>query len=462
MKTDLFEEQLEVRASNRGPLADRMRPRSIEEFIGQDHLMGKGRILQRIIDGGEIPSMIFWGPPGCGKTSLARLLSMTPGYHFTFFSAVLSGVKEVREAIAEAEDHRRFHQRKSILFVDEIHRFNKAQQDAFLPHVESGLVSLIGATTENPSFELTSPLLSRCRVLTLSPLQGPEIVRILKAALTDPDRGLGQEPVRIPDEGLVGLAEHCQGDARVALNALELVVGIVKSREKEKPGSSNGRLVITQELLSEALQSKRLLYDRGGEEHYNIISAFIKSMRGSDPDAALYWLARMLQSGEEPHFILRRMIIFASEDVGNGDPQALGIATSALAAFDAVGLPEGWIPMAQAATYLAAAPKSNASYKGYVEARAAVERHGSLPVPLHLRNAPTPLMKQQHYGQGYLYPHDFEGGYVSQQYLPDQIKESAFYKPTDRGFEEAMRQRLAARRAVPPAEPKIRKQGQAS
>ena len=417
------------------PLAERMRPATLDELAGQRHLLGPGRIVREMIEGGGLHSLILWGPPGTGKTTLAHLIARASGAEFVAFSAVLSGVRELREIVADARERLRLDGRPTILFVDEIHRFNKAQQDAFLPHVEDGTIVLLGATTENPSFEVIAPLLSRTRVLVLEPLTPAEVRQVVERALRDPERGLGAEGLTASPEALDFLAEGAHGDARVALNALELAASLAHQRR---------RSVLDLALAEEALQQKALLYDKGGEEHYNVISAFIKSMRASDPDAAVYWLMRMLEAGEDPLFIARRMIIFAAEDVGNADPRALQVAVATKDAFHFVGLPEGRIPLAQAATYLATAPKSNASYRAMLAATAAVRTHGALPVPLALRNAPTPLMQGLGYGTGYAYPHDHEGAVVAQQCLPDALAGRRFYEPSDRGAEAAIRERMRA------------------
>ncbi len=413
------------------PLAERMRPRILDEFCGQQHLLGPGKALRVMIETDRISSLIFWGPPGCGKTTLAHIVAHATGSRFVFFSAIMAGVKEIREIFKEAEDEAAKGNR-TILFVDEIHRFNKAQQDAFLPAVEKGLVTIIGATTENPSFEVIAPLLSRCRVLRLKQLEPAELANLIRSALADTERGLGSLGLAIGDEALEFLAEAAQGDARKALNTLEVAAQL--------RGPEGG--IITLEVMQEALQQKALLYDKGGEEHYNVISAFIKSIRGSDPDAALYWLARMLEAGEDPLFILRRMIILASEDIGNADPRALQMAVSSLQAFQMVGMPEGRIILGQAVTYLATAPKSNASYTGIDAALSEVRKSGALEVPLHIRNAPTKLMKEMGYHKGYQYAHDFEGGYVQQDYLPEKLKGKKFYDPKGHGYEKNILERM--------------------
>jgi putative ATPase len=426
----LFDGADESRESS-APLAERMRPRSIAEFVGQEHLLGDGKLLRMMIESDALSSFIFWGPPGSGKTTLARVIANATKSHFIFFSAILSGIKEIREIVKEAQDQWRYQGKKTILFVDEIHRFNKSQQDAFLPHVEKGLFTIIGATTENPSFEVIAPLLSRCKVLVLNPLGKKALQIILKAALDDEERGLGRMNLTIMDEALTALAEYSGGDARIALNTLETSARLLSGKAIDLPA------------VQEAIQQKPLLYDKGGEEHYNVISAFIKSMRGSDPNAALYWLARMLEAGEDPLFIIRRMVILASEDIGNADPRALQLAVSALQAFQLTGMPEGRIILAQAVTYLATAPKSNASYTAIDAAFAEVRSSGSLPVPLHIRNAPTKLMKDLGYGSGYRYGHDYEGGYAEQDYLPESIKGRQFYTPKGLGYEKTIIERMS-------------------
>jgi len=437
--TDLFTAHGERERRRQAPLAERMRPATLDEFVGQDHLLGPGRIVREMLESGRLHSLILWGPPGTGKTTLAHLLARAAQAEFVAFSAVLSGVKELREIIAAAAERQRLHGRATILFVDEIHRFNKAQQDAFLPHVENGTIVLLGATTENPSFEVIAPLLSRTRVLVLESLDDAAIALLLDRALADPERGLGALNLMLAEAARGFLAGRAHGDARVALGALELAASLARQR---------GTRTLDLALVEEALQQKALRYDKGGEEHYNVISAFIKSMRASDPDATVYWLMRMLEAGEDPLFVARRMIIFAAEDVGNADPRALQVAVAAKDAYHFVGHPEGRIPLAQAATYLATAPKSNASYRAMLAAAEAVQRHGALPVPLALRNAPTPLMKGLGYGAHYRYPHDYEGGVVAQQCLPDRLADATFYTPSDRGDEAAIRARMAAARTA--------------
>jgi putative ATPase len=431
---ELFDSPPAKARSGPAPLAERMRPATLDEFIGQQHLLGPGKLLRETANAGELRSLILWGPPGSGKTTLAQILARSGGAECVAFSAVSSGVKELKKVIEEAE---RLHRlgKPTVLFVDEIHHFNKAQQDTFLPHVERGIIVLIGATTENPSFEVIAPLLSRCQVLVLQPLSPEEIGGIVDRALADSKRGIGGQGLRLTPEAKEFLVEQSQGDARVALNALETAAALVR-RDKNKKNE------IDLAPIQEALQKKALLYDKAGGEHYNVISAFIKSMRGSDPDAALYWLMRMIEAGEDPLFIARRMIIFAAEDIGNADPQALQVAVAAKEAVHFVGLPEGRIPLAQATTYLATAPKSNASYKAMLAANKDVQERGALPVPLHLRNAPTELMEKLGYGKGYRYAHNFLGHIVEQEHLPDALKGRRYYSPSDSGHEKAIKERM--------------------
>ena len=433
---DLFERQ----ADTGSPLADRMRPNRIEDVVGQAHLLGDGHILARAIRADRIPSMILWGPPGTGKTTLAHVIANETNSIFVPFSAVLGGVPELRKLIAAAKEQKNYYGKKTILFVDEIHRFNKAQQDALLPHVENGTVTLVGATTENPSFAVNSALLSRSRVFDLQPLEAGDLRKLLERALADEEHGVGHVPHTVDDDALAAISQNARGDARRALSALELASDFAQSA---------GVDAVTVAIVQEALATQTLLYDKSGEEHYNVISAFIKSMRGSDPDAAVYWLMRMLEAGEDPLFVLRRMLIFASEDVGNADPRALEVAVSADAAFRRLGMPEGIFPIAQCCTYLASAPKSNASYKAWTMARADVREFGALPVPLKHRNAPTEAMKSWGYGEGGRNPHD-EGGYSEgETYLPEQLVGRQYYRPTDRGFEARIRERLGELRATP-------------
>ncbi|MGB5694332.1 MAG: replication-associated recombination protein A [Polyangiales bacterium] len=433
---DLFERRAEASS----PLADRIRPSRLEDVVGQGHLLGDGHILARAIRADRIPSMILWGPPGTGKTTLAHVIAHETNAIFVPFSAVLGGVPELRKIIATAKEQKSYYGKKTILFVDEIHRFNKAQQDALLPHVENGTVTLIGATTENPSFAVNSALLSRTRVFDLKPIGPEDLRRLLERALADTERGIGNAPHAVHEEALAALSQNAQGDARRALSALELACDFAQSAGIE---------AVTAAIVQEALASQTLLYDKSGEEHYNVISAFIKSMRGSDPDASVYWLMRMIEAGEDPRFILRRMLIFASEDIGNADPRALEVAVSADAAFQRLGMPEGMFPIAQCCTYLASAPKSNASYKAWKMAQADVRERGALPVPLKLRNAPTEAMADWGYGEGYRYPHDESGFSPGETYLPDELVDRRYYRPTDRGFERRIRERLNEIRATP-------------
>jgi putative ATPase len=413
------------RARTDRPLADRMRPRSLDEVAGQEHLLGPNKLLSQMAATGRLHSLILWGPPGTGKTTIANLLARESSYRFVAISAGMAGIADLRAVVEEALALQATEGKRTALFVDEIHRWNRAQQDAFLPHVESGLVTLIGATTENPSFEIIAPLLSRARVVVLQALTEDQIAALLKRAVSDVERGLGSMRIEIEESALSELSRLGSGDARRALNTLEIAATLA---------ADSGGATILPDHVREAAQHKTLLYDRAGEEHYNVISAFIKSMRGSDADAALYWLMRMLEAGEEALFI------FASEDVGNADPRGLQIAVAVKQAVEFVGLPEAMIVLAHGVTYLASAPKSNASYRAMNQARADAVALGALPVPKHLRNAPTVLMKQMGYGHDYRYPHDFENASVEQQYLPDRLIGKKYYNPTSRGYEARIRQ----------------------
>jgi putative ATPase len=416
------------------PLAERMRPRTLDDFVGQEMLLGPGRPLRQAIEQDRIQSLILWGPPGTGKTTLARLVARLTRARFISFSAVLSGIKEIRAVMTEAEEARRRRGTRTLLFVDEIHRFNKAQQDAFLPRVEAGDIVLIGATTENPSFEVNSALLSRSKVYVLQPLDQEAIVTILERALADRERGLGALDLKVDAEALGAIARYANGDARVALNLLEMA------------SAASAGSQIDAARIADLAQSRALLYDKSGEEHYNLISALHKSMRNSDPDAAVYWLARMLEAGEDPLYVARRLVRFASEDIGNADPQALSVAVAAKDAVHFIGMPEGNTALAQAAIYLATAPKSNAVYRAYLDAAAAAVREVAEPVPLHLRNAPTRLMKDLEYGKGYQYAHNEPDGIAEMECLPPAHRKRVFYDPVNRGREAAVRKWLEERR----------------
>ncbi|MBA4418024.1 MAG: AAA family ATPase [Syntrophus sp. (in: bacteria)] len=425
---DLFGNITPDRNSSRKPLADRMRPRNLDDFVGQEHILGQGKLLKRLLEKGDIPSLILWGPSGVGKTTLGWLIGRYMKVPFISLSAVNIGIKEVKEAIQKSK------LQKIILFIDEFHRFNKLQQDTFLPHVENGDIILIGATTENPSFEIISPLLSRMRVLTLNPLTHEEIATILKRALRE-DAELMASALKVEEEVVGEMAQLSNGDARRALNLLDVCHKMVKEAGEKD-------LIIDHAIVREAYQRNVAVYDKKGEMHYDLISALHKSMRGSDPDAALYWLARMIEGGEDPLYILRRMVRFASEDVGNADPHALTMTMAAMEAFRFVGPPEGHLAMAQACVYLTLCEKSNAVYTAYNRVLRDVKSLPEYPVPMHIRNAPTKLMKDMGYGHDYLYPHDYEGALVKQAYLPEELKDKRYYRPTNRGYEKQLKEFL--------------------
>ncbi len=430
----LFEHRSEEVLASSAPLAARMRPRTFDEFIGQQHIVDPDRVLRKAIEADRIPSMILWGPPGTGKTTLATLIARHTRSAFSQVSAVTSGVADLRRIVKEAKDALGMHGRRTILFVDEIHRFNKAQQDVILPHVEDGTVVLIGATTENPSFEVISPLLSRSRVFTLNSLTDDQVEGIVRSALEDPDRGLGADSPEIGDEALEALVRLSNGDARSALNALELAASTAVD--------SAGRSVIDTATVEDAMQRKALMYDKAGEQHYDTISAFIKSVRGSDPDAAVYWLGRMIEAGEDPMYVARRLVVLAAEDIGMADPNALTVAVSAQQAAHFIGMPEGRIPLAEATVYLATAPKSNSAYVAIDKAIEDARHSRNDPVPLHLRNAVTGLMKSQGYGEGYKYAHDYADHFAPDENLPENLKGRRYYEPTDQGYESQVAERL--------------------
>jgi putative ATPase len=418
------------------PLADRMRPRTLDEFVGQEHLVAIGKPLRTQIERDDTGSLIFWGPPGTGKTTLAQIIAHMTKATFIEFSAVLTGIKEIKQVMADAERGRQYGTR-TIVFIDEIHRFNKAQQDAFLPHVEKGNIRLIGATTENPSFEIISALLSRSRVYVLKPLAEEQIVLLLKRAIEDEPRGLGALKLRASDEVLTRIASYSSGDARSAYNVLEVAATLAREHDRKEVGAE-----ITTENVQDALQKRVLLYDKGGEEHYNLISALHKSVRNSDPDAAIYWLGRMLEAGEDPLYIARRVVRMAVEDIGLADPSALALCMAARDAVDFIGMPEGNLALAQAVVYLSVTPKSNALYTAYSAVLKDVEGTAAESVPLHLRNAPTGLMKGMGYGAGYQYAHDLEGKVADMQCLPDNLRDRIYYRPTEEGIEKRIRERL--------------------
>lgn len=439
MSMDLFEAHRKEHLVSRAPLATRVRPRTLDELVGQEHVVGQGTLLRRAIEADKLSSLILWGPPGTGKTTLARIIANSTKAHFAAVSAVTSGVADLRAAIKEAGDRLGMHGQRTVLFVDEIHRFNRGQQDAILPHVEDGTVILIGATTENPSFEVNSPLLSRSRVVVLRPLTDDQIRTLVVRALGDRERGLGDQNLSITEDALDLLVNFANGDARFALNTLEFAA----------TGTGYGeRPEITVDLVREAAQRRAATYDKGGEDHFDTISALHKTLRGSDPDASLYWLARMLERGDDPLYVARRLVRFASEDVGLADPQALTLAMAAQGAVHFLGLPEGALALAQLTVYLALAPKSNAVYVAYKGAQADVAETRNDPVPLHLRNAATGLMKAEGYGRGYKYAHDHEGGVVAQQNLPENLTGRRYYQPTARGLEAELQNRLQRIRAV--------------
>ncbi len=434
---DMFEHQSEKQKGEEAPLAARMRPATFHDFVGQEHLIGEEHVLRKAIEAGQLPSVILWGPPGSGKTTLAYIIANSTDSHFSPVSAVSAGVADLRRIIEEAKERRKLYQQKTILFIDEIHRFNKAQQDAVLPFVEDGTITLIGATTENPSFEVISPLLSRCQVLTLNPLTENEIKIIILRALRDKLKGLGALNIELDRDAMVHLLTMSNNDARVALNALEIAA-------LTTPPDDDGKRRISLPTIEDAIQHRALRYDKAGEQHYDIISALHKSMRGSDPDASLYWLARMLEAGEDPLYIARRLVRFASEDVGMADPQALVIAMAAQQAVHFIGMPEGNLALAEAAVYLATAPKSNSLYQAYSQIQEEIKQGANESVPLHLRNPVTPLMTDIGYGKGYKYAHDYPGHFVQQQNLPDALQGKHYYTPSDQGYEKQVAARLKA------------------
>ncbi|PKB65193.1 MAG: AAA family ATPase [SAR202 cluster bacterium Io17-Chloro-G2] len=431
----LFEHDRRRRAGEEAPLAERMRPSNFDDFVGQQHVVGAERVLRKALEAGRLPSFILWGPPGTGKTTLARLVAQASNANFAPVSAVTSGVADLRRIVGEARDNQAMLQQKTILFVDEIHRFNKSQQDVILPHVEDGTVIFIGATTENPSFEVIAPLLSRCRVFTLESLSPEEVEEIVRRALSQQETGLGKLAAELDPDALEQLVNIANGDARVALNALETAVFATKP-------DAQGRRRIDLETISDALQRRSPMYDKAGEGHYDTISAFIKSVRGSSPDGALYWLARMIEAGEDPMFLARRLVILAAEDIGLAQPEALAVAVAAQQAVHFLGMPEGRIPLAEATVYLATAPKSNSAYMALELALDDVRKRSNEPVPLHLRNAVTGLMRDRGYGKDYRYSHDYEGHFVQQEFLPPSLKDRRYYKPGEEGAEKEIQERL--------------------
>jgi len=434
---DMFEYQFEKQKEKEMPLAARMRPRTFDEFVGQEHLVGRKRVLRKAIEADKLPSIILWGPTGSGKTTLAYIIANTTNSHFSPVSAVSAGVNDLRRIIEEARERRRVYQQRTILFIDEIHRFNKAQQDAILPFVENGTITLIGATTENPSFEVISPLLSRCQVFPLKPLTESEILVIISRALMDSLRGLGRLNIELDEDALSHLITMSNNDARIALNALEMAA-------LTTPPDADGKRRVSLTTIEDAVRHRALKYDKAGEEHFDIISALHKSMRGSDPDASLYWLARMLEAGEDPLYIARRVVRFASEDIGMADPQALVVAMAAQQAVHFIGMPEGNLALAEAVVYMATAPKSNSLYQAYSRVQEDIKKGSVEPVPLHLRNPVTPLMEDMGYGKGYKYAHDYPEHFVEQQNLPDSIQGKRYYAPSDQGYEKQVIARLKA------------------
>jgi len=432
---DMFERRRRQQLEQEAPLAARMRPGNFDEFVGQEHLVGEGRVLRKSIEADQLPSIVLWGAPGSGKTTLAYIIANMTKSHFSPVSAVSSGVADLRRIVGEAKERRGMYQQRTILFIDEIHRFNKAQQDAILPYVEEGTVVLVGATTENPSFEVISPLLSRCRVFTLEPLNDEQICLIVRRALEDGEKGLGRLTVDLDVEALDHLVAMSNGDARVALNALEIAAFAT-------PPDDSGTRKVALSTLEDAFQHRALLYDKAGEEHFNLISALHKSVRGSDADAALYWLGRMLEAGEDPLYIARRLVRIALEDVGMADPHALTVAVAAQQAVHFIGMPEGDLALAETVVYLATAPKSNSLYRAYSQVKQDVRGTGARPVPMHLRNPVTPLMRETGYGKGYKYAHDYPGHFVEQQNMPDGLEDRRYYVPGDQGYEKEIGARI--------------------
>ena len=432
----LFDEQRKQRLSRDAPLAARMRPRTLDELVGQEHIVGPDRVLRKTIEADQVPSMVLWGPPGSGKTTLALLIATLTRSHFSQVSAVAAGVADLRKIIQEARDRLGMNGQRTILFIDEIHRFNKSQQDSVLPYVEDGTVTLIGATTENPSFEVIGPLLSRCRVFTLNPLTEEQVGVLVDRALSDAERGLNAMQVALQEDARPFLITAANGDARIALNTIEFAASAIAP-------DAEGRRLITVATLEDALQHRAIMYDKAGDLHYDTISAYIKSVRASDPDAAIYWLSRMIEAGEDPLFIVRRIVILAAEDIGMADPNALPIAVAAQQAVHFIGMPEGAIPMAEATVYLATAPKSNSAYAALNQARKDARHSRNEPVPLHLRNAVTPLMREAGYGRDYKYAHSHPDHFAGQRNLPDSLKERVYYEPSDQGYEKEVAERIS-------------------